>query len=101
VQLTNHVDGGEGISGWKHTEEAKVRIAKAISQRERRPLTDEQKAHISVANGGRRLVDENSVQYISASAAAQALNINSGSVSRSASSGGRYKANGHTFKYLE
>lgn len=99
--LVNHVDGGEGTSGWKHTAEVKARIAAAISNRERRPLTEEQKRRISASRGGRIVVDENGVEYVSTNAAALALHVNSGAVSRSASSNGYYKAGGHTFRYAE
>lgn len=100
-RLVNHVDGGEGVSGWKHSAETKARIAASISARERKPLTAEQRRRVSASKGGRIVVDENGVKYVSANAAAVALNINSGGVSRSAANDGYYRVAGHTFKYAE
>ena len=39
VNLVNHTDGGEGVSGLKHSEVAKLKIGKASSERKRSEST--------------------------------------------------------------
>lgn len=100
ARLVNHVGGGEGVSGWRHSNETRARISAAIRARPRKPLTDEQRRRVSASRGGKVLKDELGRVYQSASEAAIRLGINSGGVSRAARRPG-YKVGGHSFSYVE
>ena len=53
--LFNHTDGGEGISGYKHTTETKEKISKASIGRIRAPMPESQKQKLSIINTGKKL----------------------------------------------
>ena len=53
--LFNHTDGGEGITGYKHTEETKLKISKAGKSRKCLPMSGEQKQKLSIINLGKKL----------------------------------------------
>lgn len=51
-------DGGFYTMGWKHTNEAKEKISKALRGTKRRPLSEEHKRKISEAARGRKLSED-------------------------------------------
>lgn len=51
-------DGGTFLVGWKHTEDSKLKISKAMRGRRKPPLSDDHKAKISATSRGRKLSEE-------------------------------------------
>lgn len=64
VDLTNATPGGDGHSGWKHTEESRQRISEALKGRTR---SEEIKAKISATKKGMQFSDEHRQNLRSAS----------------------------------
>jgi hypothetical protein len=76
--LLNLSDGGEGQSGYRHSEETKQKIGKASAQK-RRPLSEEWKNKIRAAKTGKKLgpqtpehVSKRIVSHIGAKRSAEA-----------------------------
>lgn len=55
VPLTNHTDGGEGVSGYKATEETKRKLSKSLKGRTH---SIEARAKLSIAHMGKLISDE-------------------------------------------
>ena len=53
-QLTNLTDGGEGVSGHKHSEQTKVKLSISSRGRKMPPCSESRKAKISLANKGNK-----------------------------------------------
>jgi hypothetical protein len=56
--LHNRTDGGDGISGYKHTPETKKSLSDMKTGRKRKPHSEETKRKISQANKGRIVSEE-------------------------------------------
>jgi hypothetical protein len=56
--LFNHTDGGEGVSGYRHTLESKEKIRKTSIDRKYPPMSKEQKEYLSKINMGKKLSEE-------------------------------------------
>ena len=56
--LFNHTNGGEGITGYKHTGESKEKISRASKNRIFAPMSKEQKQKLSIINTGKKLSAE-------------------------------------------
>lgn len=56
--LTNKTDGGDGISGYKWTDEQKERIKGRLPSNAGKPMLEEQKIKIGVANKGKTWSDD-------------------------------------------
>jgi uncharacterized protein YpmB len=56
--LLNKSDGGEGSAGYKHTVEAKQRIADSQKGRKKKPFSEEHKAKIGEKSKGRKFTTE-------------------------------------------
>ncbi len=56
--LTNRTVGGDGVSGWKHTEEVKKNISKRLKGKPGTPHTEETKRYLSAIRLGIKLSKE-------------------------------------------
>jgi hypothetical protein len=101
--LTNLTDGGDGASGYRHTEGAKVKVSAARRGKALGPQSDTHRARRSVSmkgkNPSRPVIDESGVRYSGVKAAAQMCGVSPGSVSQSARKGCR--AGNHRFTFAK
>lgn len=110
--LTNLTDGGDGVSGYKHSELAKAaigfankgrlrtppQIAKMVAARNNREIGVTQKIKASKALGGRPIVClETGKSYHTQGQASQEMGIRQSSISQALKTG--YRAGGYRFAY--
>lgn len=94
--LLNQTDGGEGTNG----RVVSAQTRKKISDAKRGALiTQEHRAKLSFAHGGRSFVDQYGNKYDSIKGAARSLGIAASDICR-VLKGTRYYVGGYSFKYL-
>lgn len=89
IKLCNITDGGEGISGLKHSQKSKEKMREAALSREHKPHTEESKQKIRLANTGVVFTEERKEK------------IRQKAIGRKMSEATKNKLKGRNFKHSE